>query len=105
VTQIVFDPNDSALVWSRVEIDGAWRSSDGGERWERSDLGMKTEDIHGFAVVHNGGRVLFATTNAGLHVSRDDGANWTMRPIASEWQYTRSIVERADGTGVMYDQR
>jgi photosystem II stability/assembly factor-like uncharacterized protein len=63
---------------------------------------MKTEDIHGFAVVHNGGRVLLATTNAGLHVSRDDGANWMMRPIDSEWQYTRSVLERPDGSGVMF---
>jgi len=64
VTQIVFDPGDSAFVWAGVEIDGAWRSTDGGERWERSDRGMQTEDIHGFTVVRNGGRVLLATTNA-----------------------------------------
>lgn len=102
VTQIVFDPTDSSLVWAGVEIDGAWRSSDGGKRWERSDQGMKSQDIHGYTVVHNGGRVLFATTDAGLHISRDDGANWTMRPIDSAWQYTRSIVERPDGTGVMF---
>jgi photosystem II stability/assembly factor-like uncharacterized protein len=102
VTQIVFDPEDSSRVWAGVEIDGAWRSTDGGKQWERSDRGMKTEDIHGFAVVHNSGRVLLATTNAGLHVSRDDGASWTMRPIDSEWQYTRSIVERPDGSGVMF---
>jgi photosystem II stability/assembly factor-like uncharacterized protein len=102
VTQIVFDPKDSSLVWAGVEIDGAWRSGDGGRTWERSDRGIKTEDIHGFAVVHHAGRTLLATTNAGLHVSRDDGASWTMRPIESQWQYTRSIVERPDGSGVMF---
>ena len=52
-------------------------------------------------MVHNGGRTLLATTNGGLHVSRDDGASWTMRPIESRWQYTRSIVERPDGSGVL----
>ena len=50
VTQIVFDAADSSLVWAGVEIDGAWRSIDGGKRWERSDQGMKSQDIHGFAV-------------------------------------------------------
>ena len=63
---------------------------------------MNTQDIHGFAVVHNGSRVLFATTDSGLHISRDNGANWTMRPIDSKWQYTRSIVERPDRTGVLF---
>ena len=42
-----------------------------------------SQNIHGFAVVHNGARSLYATTNAGLHVSEDNGANWTMKPIAS----------------------
>jgi photosystem II stability/assembly factor-like uncharacterized protein len=102
VTQILFDAADSSLVWAGVEIDGAWRSVDGGERWERSAEGMKSHDIHGFAVVHNGRRVLFATTDAGLHVSHDDGASWNMRLIDSAWQYTRSIVERPDRTGVMF---
>ena len=54
VTQIVFDPADSLVVFAGVEIDGAWRSIDGGKRWERSDRGMKSQDIHGFVVVHNG---------------------------------------------------
>jgi photosystem II stability/assembly factor-like uncharacterized protein len=102
VTQIVFDVADSSRVWAGVEIDGAWRSMDGGTRWERSDHGMQSQDIHGFAVVHNGRRVLFATTNAGMHISHDDGASWTVCPIDSEWQYTRSIVERPDKTGVMF---
>ncbi len=102
VTQIVFDPADSSFVWAGVEIDGAWRSLDGGERWERSSVGMKTEDIHGFAVVHNGRRLLLATTDCGFHVSDDDGVSWTMQSIDSPWQYTRSIVERPDGIGVMF---
>jgi photosystem II stability/assembly factor-like uncharacterized protein len=102
VTQIVFDPADSSRVWAGVEIDGAWRSNDGGEHWERSGDGLKTQDIHGFAVVHNGNRVLLATTDAGLHESRNDGASWAIRPIDSEWQYTRSIAERPDKTGVMF---
>jgi len=102
VTQIVFDPKDSRVVWAGVEIDGAWRSTDGGQSWERRSADMKTQDIHGFAVVHNGARVLYATTNAGMHESRDNGESWTMRPIASDWQYTRSIAERPDGSGVMF---
>jgi photosystem II stability/assembly factor-like uncharacterized protein len=102
VTQIVFDPADSSLAWAGVEIDGAWRSTDSGIRWERCDSGLKSQDIHGFAVVLNGKRVLYATTDAGLHVSEDNGTTWTMRPIDSAWQYTRSIVERPDRSGVMF---
>jgi hypothetical protein len=102
VTQILFDAADPTVIWAGVEIDGAWRSRDGGDHWQRCSDGMKSQDIHGFAMLRNGGRELFATTDAGLHVSRNDGASWTMQPIDSAWQYTRSIVERADHEGVMF---
>ena len=102
VTQILFDPEDANFVWSGVEIDGAWRSCDGGDHWERCSEGLKSQDIHGFAMLRDGGRVVYATTDAGLHVSRDNGASWKMQPIDSAWQYTRSIVERPDRTGVMF---
>ncbi len=54
------------------------------------------------SISHHDGRVLFATTAGGLHVSRDDGASWQLQRIDSPWQYTRSIVRRPDRTGTMY---
>jgi photosystem II stability/assembly factor-like uncharacterized protein len=102
VTQITFDPKDTDLVWAGVEIDGAWRSRDGGKSWTRTSQGFKNEDIHGLAVVRDGGRVLLATTAGGLHMSRDDGTTWTPQTIASPWQYVRSIVPKADGSGTLY---
>ena len=50
----------------------------------------------------NGQRKLFATTNKGLHVSHDDGEHWQFLELDSPWQYTRTIVERADGRGVLF---
>ena len=101
VTQIVFDPNDRSAAWAGVEIDGAWRSTDGGERWERVKEGFITEDIHGFGAVSRTGR-FFATTEAGLHETTDGGAHWQFRRLPSDWQYVRSIVERPDATGVVF---
>ncbi len=104
VTQIAFDPENPAIVLAGVEIDGAWRSTDGGRHWERVRAGLMTDDIHGFGVVHDaaGGRRLFATTNKGVHVSSDAGATWSLERIESPWQYTRSIVQRADRAGPVF---
>ena len=102
-TQILFDPKDRAAVWAGVEIDGAWRSTDGGEHWERMSQGLTNDDIHGFAIAHDDGRrLLFATTYLGLHTSGDGGVNWKHQPIDSAWPYVRSIVERPDAQGVMF---
>jgi photosystem II stability/assembly factor-like uncharacterized protein len=102
VTQILFDPEDRAAVWAGVEIDSLWRSTDGGERWERVTEGLANDDIHGLAVTHHGERKLFATTYGGLHTSSDGGASWTLQKVDSPWVYMRSIVERPDRTGVIF---
>ncbi|HXQ53295.1 MAG TPA: hypothetical protein VN802_19545 [Stellaceae bacterium] len=100
VTQVLIDPADPARIWAGVEIDGAWTSGDGGQSWERVSQGLETDDIHGFALVSDGGPLL-ATTNAGPHVSHDRGRSWARIPIDSPWQYVRSVVERPDGSGVL----
>ena len=103
VTQITFDPADPNIVFASIEIDGIWRSEDGGKNWERCVNGMVSEDGHGIAVVRkHGKRILFATTNQGLHVSEDDGDNWTKRPLPTPWPYTRCVRQRADGSGVIF---
>ena len=102
VTQIVFDPQDFRLAWAGVEIDGAWRSRDGGKTWQRSSDGLKTEDVHGFAVVHNGARTVYATSNRGMYKSQDDGRSWQQQLLNSPWQYTRSMEQRADKSAVMF---
>ena len=105
VCQISFDPDDPDFVCACVEIDDAWVSRDGGRSFTRSNGGLEAAaaDVHGMVVVRNGkGRRLFASTAFGLHRSDDDGGHWTFHKLDSPWQYTRSIVERPDRTGVMY---
>ena len=102
VTQILFDPADSSKVWAGVEIDNVWRSTDGGRTWTKHRNGLISADIHGFAVVSNGQRKLFAATNEGLHVSRDEGQTWEPQRLNSPWQYVRSVAARPDGSGVVF---
>jgi photosystem II stability/assembly factor-like uncharacterized protein len=102
VTQILFDPQDSRLIWAGVEIDGAWRSRDGGDSWERISDGLETQDVHGFAYVAKGPGRLFMTSPAGIYVSENKGSSWRLDRLPSPWQYTRSIVARPDRSRVMF---
>jgi len=99
VTKIQFDPDDPDLVWAGLEIGGVWRSTDGGKSFQSASRGLVSDDIHDINVVRNGARLVYATTNQGLHVSRDDGLSWEMKPLDSAAQYTRGITPRADGSG------
>ncbi len=103
VTQIVFDPRDPSLVWVGVEIDGVWRSEDGGRTFQKHVKGLDTEDIHGLDVIYQDGqRWVFAVTNRGLFASLDAGQTWTPRPFDAPTPYSRAITERADHTGVVF---
>lgn len=102
VTQVAFAPETPGLVFAGVEIDGVWRSRDGGRSFARcTGAGLVSEDVHGLAVVRGPrGQRLLATTNKGFCVSDDDGERWAMRPLTSTWQYTRAVVPAADGRTV-----
>ena len=102
VTQVLFDPADENRLWVGVEIDGVHVSEDGGETWERRNEGLKSEDIHGLAIVEVPERAVYATSNKGLHRSTDEGRSWQFLPLDSPWQYTRMIVPSPANDGTVY---
>lgn len=104
VTQILFDPVDDGTVWASVEIGSVYRSKDRGSTWERKENGLVSGDVHGLAVfkLQDGRKAILATTNRGLHRSEDDGETWTLQELPSPWPYTRSVVPRADDSGVIF---
>jgi hypothetical protein len=104
VTQILFDPVDDGTVWTALEVGGISRGKDRGATWEYKDKGLVSGDVHGLAAVKppGSGKALLATTNRGLHRSEDNGETWVLQEIPSPWPYTRSVVPRADGSGVVF---
>ena len=52
-TNIIVDPRDSRTVWAGIEVDGVYKSLDGGDSWVHlPDLGPDPfhGDIHGMAL-------------------------------------------------------
>jgi photosystem II stability/assembly factor-like uncharacterized protein len=94
-TQILLDPVEPRLGWAGVELDSVWRTIDGGTTWHRITEGLASEDIHGLAVTHHGGRRVFAATERGIHVSDDDGESWELQLFDSPASYTRAVVPSA----------
>jgi photosystem II stability/assembly factor-like uncharacterized protein len=78
VTTLAADPAEPATLWAGVEIDGLFRSRDGGMSWEAVGLGLSSRDIHSLAVIDGPGRPkrLLASTNNDLNLSTDGGDSW-----------------------------
>lgn len=102
VTKVQFDPKEPDLVWASLEVGGVYRSHDAGKTWAAASSGLVSDDVHDVSVMHNGSRILYATTNEGLNISHDDGENWRLQPFDSKSPYTRTLTPRADNRGVAF---
>jgi photosystem II stability/assembly factor-like uncharacterized protein len=97
VTTLVADPHEPDTIWAGVEIDGLFRSRDGGRSFERIGAGLSSQDIHALAIVPENGhpRRLLAATNNDLNLSRDNGETWEPLRIqqALPWPYCRALAQ------------
>jgi photosystem II stability/assembly factor-like uncharacterized protein len=97
VTGVTGDPTDPDLLWAGVEIDGVFRSRDGGRTWQPVGTRLGSRDIHALVVVPGaeGRRQLLAATNNDLNVSTDDGETWEPLAIGKllPWSYCRGLAQ------------
>jgi photosystem II stability/assembly factor-like uncharacterized protein len=96
VTTLVADPTDPDTVWAGVEIDGLWRSRDGGQTWQQVGTGLSSQDIHALVIVADGAsQRLLASTNNDVNQSTDGGATWQPLGLGRKlpWSYFRGMVQ------------
>ncbi len=75
---------DPTLIYglSRGQLQ---RTSDGGTNWEVVDSGLGKEQVIGLIAAPKERDTLYATTSAGILVSRDQGKSWTKLGQASDF--------------------
>lgn len=97
VTTLLADPQEPDTLWAGVEIDGVFRSRDGGRNWQSLGSGLSSKDIHALAIVPENGKPkqLLAATNNDLNLSRDNGETWEPLHIdkSMPWPYCRTLAQ------------
>jgi photosystem II stability/assembly factor-like uncharacterized protein len=98
VTGLVVDPDDHRIVWAGVEIDGVFRSLDGGDTWTHLKTGLYDPDIHAVTIARTQPKRLYASTARQMFVSSDLGESWVSLDIREKWSlpYARGIAVKAD---------
>lgn len=78
--QVVFvltpHPTEPGTLFAGTERAGVWKSTDWGINWAPQSNGIVPTHIFALSQSSVGNNTLYAATNAGLYVSRDDGVTW-----------------------------
>jgi photosystem II stability/assembly factor-like uncharacterized protein len=78
VTDVVFDPFDSQVIYAATQHGGVWRSSDGGQIWEQMAGGMDPNELIAKILpdsVHPD-VIYTASILSGVFVTTDGGQSW-----------------------------
>jgi photosystem II stability/assembly factor-like uncharacterized protein len=98
VTSLLADPTTPGTLWAGVEIDGLFRSRDGGQIWQPTGQGLSSRDIHALAAIpgKSGPARLLASTNNDLNWSEDGGTHWLPWRVGQTlpWPYCRALAQQ-----------
>ena len=110
-TNMIVDPRDHRTVWAGIEVDGIYKSLDGGDSWiHLPDLGPDPfhGDIHGMTLrFSDSGASVHATTPFGISTSTDEGESWELHEFprfheADMRSYCRGMAIKPDNPEVMF---
>lgn len=106
---MIVDPRDNQTIWAGMEVDGVYKSLDGGDSWTRlPDIGPETfqSDIHGMALKSGTIPTVFCSSPYGIAASQDEGKSWNYDHYSPKFQnsqaYCRGLVIKADNPEVMF---
>ena len=109
-TNVIVDPRDHRTVWAGIEVDGVYKSLDGGDTWVHlPDVGPDPfhGDIHGMALNLGRGAAVHVTTPFGISTSRDEGESWDLHEFpkfhdGDARSYCRGMVIKTDDPDIMF---
>jgi photosystem II stability/assembly factor-like uncharacterized protein len=101
---MLVDPVDRNTVLAGVEIDGVYRSRDGGDTWAHVDSGITNPDIHGMAFSPGDQETVLVSTPGEIFASQDQGETFQSLAVTSSFAmpYCRWVAVKPDDPQVLF---
>lgn len=109
-TSMIVDPRDHRTIWAGIEVDGVYKSLDGGDTWiHLPELGPDPfhGDIHGMAISPGERTAVYATNPFGIATSFDEGESWELYEFpkfheSDTRSYCRGVALKSDDPDVIF---
>ena len=98
-TNVIVDPRDTRTIWAGIEVDGVYKSLDGGDNWVHlPELGPDAfhGDIHGMTIRTGPKPSVHVTSPFGIAISRDEGESWDYSWSYLSGRASRNCVKERD---------
>jgi photosystem II stability/assembly factor-like uncharacterized protein len=79
VTAVAVDPTSGSILYAAAQLDGLWKSTDGGLNWSAARNGYSGDIAGSIAIEPSAPSTIFVGTNNGVFRSTDSGATWSDR--------------------------
>lgn len=101
---LAFDPRERDLIWLGCSDSLVYRSTDGGETWQRRSSGLPANaSIQSLTVNPANSAILLATTGLGIYRTTDAGITWHNTGVISPVTVEFPLTDGARGYAMGYD--
>ena len=109
-TVMMVDPRDRRTIWAGIEVDGVYKSLDGGDTWVHlPELGPDPfhGDIHSMAINPGQTTSVYATSPFGIATTTDEGESWQYHEFpkynpGDKNSYCRGMALKVDDPNVIF---
>ena len=109
-TNVIVDPRDHRTIWAGIEVDGVYKSLDGGDSWVHlPELGPDPfhGDVHGMMIKPGRQTSVYVTSPFGIATSVDEGESWNYHEFpkfneGDNRSYCRGMALKHDDPNVMF---
>jgi hypothetical protein len=99
IQAVVLDPNVTDHAYLLSDVEGLYKTTNGGSTWVYRGKGLAGTDALSLAVTPGNSSRIYLGTSVGLHTSTDGGTTWKLHPAVNRSGSLKQITDNPNDPG------